>query len=518
MPISPKQFFSKGPVTVVGKEQDLLPKQDEESLLSGVVGAFKSLGKNIFEDVTQRGKNIAKVSSDLFNEKVNPFSGGLQILGQVAGTAGDVVGQTLKSGVKAVLPRAAEDKLKSTASSVMSSAPVQSTLEAYQGWKQSHPEAAADLEAVGNIASLLPIGKVSQLTGKAATRAAGTVAKGVIEPAADTLTLTGRAMQGAGKSAYQSAITPTVKEAERLLAYEAKTPFLTRVTNTLKGESTAPITRATTALEKGLAGTERKIGVGARRAEGPLWKDTIEPALKGSTDRITKDDLFAPALKRIEETVEPGKKQAYRDALEAIQQEYKEFTDTDLLTGNKIKTQLDEFTPDKVFRGKPIGNEYTQLRADMANAIRTKTYGSLKDQNIKKDYLDYSNLKELEKIGIKAISEAGTKGGFGNFWSSMWDMVTTPIKTVGGQVLYRVGNHLEFLGQKGLKRFSDFLTKKGFTKPPVGLSTQSTNPKALELGSKINELNKQYITNPTPANKKALESARLEYEKALRFE
>ncbi|MDQ3816118.1 MAG: hypothetical protein M3362_00320 [Acidobacteriota bacterium] len=39
------------------------------------------------------------------------------------------------------------------------------------------------------------------------------------------------------------------------------------------------------------------------------------------------------------------------------------------------------------------------------------------------------------------------------------------------------------------------------------------NPKADELGNKINELNKQWVERPTPANKKALDSATAEYKK-----
>ena len=51
-------------------------------------------------------------------------------------------------------------------------------------------------------------------------------------------------------------------------------------------------------------------------------------------------------------------------------------------------------------------------------------------------------------------------------------------------------------------------------KIPVGLSIQDVSAnslKAEELGQKINELNAQWVSNPTPANKKALDAARSMY-------
>lgn len=47
-----------------------------------------------------------------------------------------------------------------------------------------------------------------------------------------------------------------------------------------------------------------------------------------------------------------------------------------------------------------------------------------------------------------------------------------------------------------------------------GLTT--TNPKAAELGVKLNELNKQWVNKPTPANKKALSLVRRAYQAAIK--
>ena len=84
-------------------------------------------------------------------------------------------------------------------------------------------------------------------------------------------------------------------------------------------------------------------------------------------------------------------------------------------------------------------------------------------------YLDWANLDELEGLGIKAISEASFKGGSGTLLSGIWDMTTTPIKTVGGLTLYRVGDMLEFSAPKTMKikSLGEYLTSLGYSKPVI---------------------------------------------------
>lgn len=321
-------------------------------------------------------------------------------------------------------------------------------------------------EDIGNVNTIAGAVAGVKIAPKIANATADIAAAGG-EGAAKTVTVAGRASKGAGEAVYKSAITPNVKEASQMLNYEAKAPFFTRVKDTLTGVQTPgkPVTRADTALQTGIAGRQKDIGVQATRAADKLWNVTIAPAVKSSKEVVTKSDLFAPIAKRIAETVEPGRKQALTDAFAAIQDEYKNVSQFTLEAAQKVKKGLDEFTPEKVFRGKSVASEYRTLQNDMANAIRSKTYEALKDVNIRKAYLDYGNLAELKKIGVKAITEATSKGGFGSFWTGVWDMATVPVKTVGGQVLYRVGNKLEFLGEKGIKTFGQFLKARGYDRP-----------------------------------------------------
>lgn len=278
----------------------------------------------------------------------------------------------------------------------------------------------------------------------------------------------GTVVKGAGESLFKSAITPTVQEAERILAYKAKTPFLKRVANYTSGvvSEGKPILRSDTALNtKGVLGTESQLGIKAKRAGDKLWNETIAPAVKQSKTVITKNDLFEPLKNLIKGTTDPSRRAALVDAYKALAADYKGVKQFSLEAAQKLKSEIDKFTPEKLFKGKNVANEFRVLQNEMADAIRSKTYEALKDQNIRKAYLDWANLKELQKIGVRAISEAKTKGGFGNFWTGMYDMVTTPVKTIGGKVLYRVGDTFEFIGEKGITKFGAFLASQGFKRP-----------------------------------------------------
>jgi hypothetical protein len=439
-------------------------------------GGFLSGVKSSFQD---RNQNVIEARQKVDTGKQSLASGFLQSSGQVAGMVGDVGGEALKSvgeitGVTENVIKPVGTAILNTTAGKKGLEAIQAGLESYSAFKEKNPEVAGDLEAVLNITSLIPAMKGTQIAGKGVLKAGATVAGQTLETGGKVLSKSGVTTSKTGSAIFKSAITPNVKEAEQILTYKAKAPFTQRLKSAITGSPiydesgkivSAPITRADTGLEKGLFGTQTQIGVQSRRANQKLYNNTIAPALKVSKDVVTKDELFNPIIDRINSTVEPGRKKALEDAFDAIKDEYKDVDNYTLEVAQKVKQGLDEFTPEKVFRGKSIANEYRTLQNDMANAIRKKTYDSLKDQNIKKAYIDWGNLKELEKIGIKAITEQGSKGGFGSFWTSAWDMATVPVRTVGGQVLYRVGNKIEFVGDKGVKSLGQYLKSKGFVKP-----------------------------------------------------
>lgn len=332
---------------------------------------------------------------------------------------------------------------------------------------EKYPDAKATLqllstfaEAVGVTRGAKVASKVAKEAGDVALDATALAAKG----AGELSEAAGRTLKGAGEAATQSALTPTVSEAELLLKHKAAKPFLQRVKEVVTGESTAPQTRAVTAAKHGVAGRMTDVGVKAKRQADKLWKETIAPKVKSVKKKFVVEDLFGDVAARIGETMEPGRKKALLDAFDALQEDYGHLTKITVEDAQKIKSQLDKFTPSKIFKGQEVKEGYNTVKNYLADSIRERTYEALRGANIKGAYRDWANLSELQKVGVKALTDAGRKGGFGGFWTTMWDMATVPIKTVGGQVLYRVGDKLEFVGKKGLKKFSEFLEENGFTR------------------------------------------------------
>lgn len=283
-----------------------------------------------------------------------------------------------------------------------------------------------------------------------------------------------------GKTVYESAYTPNVKEAENILAYEASQPsWLQKIygADVVKGNPAfKPITVSETALRSGIAGTEKQVGVQAKKVADTLYKKEIAPAVEGIEGVITKDELFAPIQERIAGIVDPTKKSAYENAFESLMDDYKNVTSYSYKEAQKLKSDIAEFLPAKIYRGQDVANETRMMQSDMANLIRQKTYEALKDVNIKQKYLDYGNLQELQKVGVKAISDAGFKGGFGGFWSTVYDKAMTPVKTVGGKVIYHIGDKLQVTAPKGFegKSFAEYLKAIGYLAPQV--ANELVNP------------------------------------------
>lgn len=437
--------------------------------------AIKKRGENVYEAITgteeYAGRSPIRRGVEATAEAFSaPVDVAYQALPQVARKGLKAIGKGVGKGFSYVT-----DKLSDT--------------EAYKQYAAKHPTGSKFEEVLGTGAAAGNIaGNI--LTINAGAKALDAGAKVVGKVGGKALQGVGTGVKTAGQKLYKSGYNLTADEARLLQGHQSKLKFLQNERGRLpKGsaeynkltsqiddlKANPPKVASQTALEKGIAGTEKKIGVQAGAEKMDVWKNKIEPALKASKDKITKDELFAKAKARVAAEVEPTRKADLQRALESLQDDYKDFTGSDLLQANQIKTALDKFTPSKIFKGQDVASTAKTLKADMADAIREKTYSALKDGSMKSAYRDYANLKQLEKVGIKALTESGTKGGFGSFWSTLKDQATTPVKTIGGKVLYRVGNKLEFLGEKGTRTLGDHLNKMGINivprgggKPPTG--------------------------------------------------
>jgi len=285
-----------------------------------------------------------------------------------------------------------------------------------------------------------------------------------------------------GKSLYKTAIKPNVQEAEQIIASEAKTfanqaainkinaSKLTPATKAKKiklltGEE--PVLRSDTALKFWITGTEKWIGVKWKWESIKLWRDKVSPAIQKSKAQHNIDDMFAKAEKVIEWEKSVLRKQELMDWLQALKEDY-------LTTGKKVfttgdiqaeKSMLDEFTPSKVFRWKEVAQWYNQVKNTLANIFREQVREDLWKigwESAKRVYWDYANLSALEGIGVKGITEWGLKWWFGTFWSTVYDKIATPVKTVWGKYIYKLGNWVEYVWPKWMDTLGKYLKSKWY--------------------------------------------------------
>lgn len=251
---------------------------------------------------------------------------------------------------------------------------------------------------------------------------------------------------------YKTAIKPNAQEAEKILKFKA---WLWEAPNTV----------AETAFKSWVAWTETRIWVQWLKKADEIFKKTVEPAFNKSTTEHSLSDMFNSAEKRIDSmNTWELRKSELKEWLQALKEDYSliskdKFTTKEL---NQEKSSLDEFTPDKVFKGKQVASSYNQAKNILANVFRDTVHKDLWSQWIKSQeaFRDYANLKELSKIWVKWLTDSWFKGGFWGFWTTMYEQATTPIKTIGWQILYKVWDKLEFIWPKGINKLWDFIKDK----------------------------------------------------------
>lgn len=277
---------------------------------------------------------------------------------------------------------------------------------------------------------------------------------GAIPIAWKVLSKWGDLIKKSGKALYKTAIKPNAQEARQIIQATAKWKEL-------------PVTRADTALKYGITGTEKGIWVKWVRESDKIFKKTINPAMAKSKAEHSLDDLFTRAEQQIAWEKSALRKKELMDWLAALKEDYlatgkKTFTTADL---QAEKSMLDEFTPTKVFQGKEVAQGYNQVKNTLANIMREQVRDDLWKvwvKNAKELYRDYANLSALEDVWVKGITESGLKGWFWTFWSTVYDKIATPVKTVWGKYIYKLGNWIEYVWPKGMDTLGKYLKSKWY--------------------------------------------------------
>lgn len=323
-------------------------------------------------------------------------------------------------------------------------------------------------------------------TAQAVPRVASNVAT-KLKPAIAT---TGRVLKEGGKGAYSTTITPQETTARATMAYDAQQPSLVgRVKNFLNNEKTEgkPITESDTAARFGLVGTEYRLGVQAKQVASKLWDDVVSPRLDSVKGKINMKSFLGEIEKEIGKTTDLTRRGVLKEALDVVKEDYKKVSGFNLKKLQDYKEGWAEFVPEGAYKGKPIGPAVKEVHSIMADKARQLIYKYAGD-DIKQAYIDYGNLKSIEKAGLKStLGDPASKSFSRGAWEFVMNKAITPVATVFGKVLYRTGEGLEFIGDSGAKTVGDIVnrnlivTQQGRTETKVPI-TKPTKLKVKQEG------------------------------------
>jgi len=152
-----------------------------------------------------------------------------------------------------------------------------------------------------------------------------------------------------------------------------------------------------------------------------------------------------------------GRRKQLLEGFEAFIEPYKKVGNISATKLQQYKEAWAEFLPDAVYKGKPIASSLKAVKDIAAKQARTTIY-DLIGADGKLAYLDYGNLQSIIAAGSKSITSDMAKKSLGrSLWQFIMDKTVTPIATFSGKVLYRTGEGLEFIGNRGAKTVADII-------------------------------------------------------------
>ncbi len=392
-------------------------------------------------------------------------------------------------------------------------------------------------EGVTNLASKVAGGAAAGYLGdtayNASTNAENQATPGVgtaIGAALPVIAPVGRLVKKAGEKLVDLAIPMSAREAQVLQNYQAINTFIERISNILTDTSKTPRTTSKTAIDTkagqtlpGLFGTKAQIGVQANRAASTLWKDAIEPRLQSSNSVLNIKDFFKNIEDElIKSTPELTRQKSLLEALDAVKTDYKDIINVTMPKLQKLKEGWAEFVPQKFYKGEDVSGALQQVRALLSSKARSTIYDSL-GEGSRQAYIDYGNLVNLKKLGQSAMTGSKLKGGAGSFVQEIYSQAVTPIATIAGQVLYRTGKGIEFIGKAGEKTLGGILNAdngvydvNGYVKDIVSNTKKMKG--SVNLGAVSEDLSKKNLIDEAKKYKSAeefIKAQRIPFEKTM---
>lgn len=457
-----------------------------------------SFVSGVKEDATNR---LSKVKESLKRDQ-SLTSKALQTVGQGAGFVGDLIGEGVKSigrGISAITPDVIEKPIvggaKKLGVGILNTELGQAGLKAIEGgvekyneFKKNNPEAAGNLEAVVNIASLFPIGKGGQVAGKVALRG-GEVVGGVVKEGAEMATKA--AKRSAGK------LTGTIKSTAG------------DIIPTKKGFTNTEIIKALDFAQSDAKNIYKSTGneAGDFIFKNNLLGDTVQTTKKNLDDYFTKNyTSVRDEISKVAKTYKQSDVPRYRDALVQIKKTISDVVgledvnkEVDLLLKNKkpslsdvqrVKELMDEhFNLYKVTGDVQTGTQKAGLE-NIRNDIKGFIEKEVKD-NTGADIAQLNKNVATSKTISNAIDDRITRGSTRATLTS-GDIVTfltgsgigTPLGGIGaliGKKLYQSPTFkikfVKWLNRKGGAERAKLLEdiKNGITPKGIKTITKTSN-------------------------------------------
>lgn len=430
MALTPEEFERLKTLISTIKSLGTKPSDTEPSYLERLKQGFVKESQYVGESF-ERGQEIA--------EKGKPIQGMIRTqlggLGGISRIAFSPITEALSPFITPLVQKATSNEQ------------AQQIIQKIDDWAKKNPDAANNLKDAIDIATTIIGAKGSKVVSKETSKAGK-----------QALISTGKGLKKAGKGAYGITITPQEVTVRAMVAYDKAKPTLTQ---RLFGKTTtakAPITEAETAARRGLAGTEYQIGVQGSKIGDDLFSKYIRPKLQATKNAANVNVLIKNVESKINKIADLGRRKDLKDALSTFKEEYKGLN---IVSGERLQSLKEDwaqFLSEKTFKtGKPITGAYREIQKMMADEARPILY-KIVGEDGKIAYIDYGNLKSITEAGIKSrLSDPAKRTLFRNIWQTLMDKAITPIATFGGKVLYRTGEGLEFIGEKGAKKVGDII-------------------------------------------------------------
>lgn len=394
------------------------------------------------EDLSGRARTAAEALTQAATGEINPLRGLLRVGGAAAGGVGDILG----AGLSAITPDFIEKPLGAAVGDAVGAGletPVgRGLMSAYQGLD---PELRRDLEAAGNIATLVPIGKGVGLAAKAGKEAIPTATRAV----ARTGGLAGDAARKALVNEALDIVSPkqTARVGKAAIKGGRATPG-----GLFSAPGVAPDARTMRAAEaaagivkKNRTGIENANAVKAAIGEAAqkLEKDISTLEVVPIVQRGELDQLMGRAMKEIGEN--PTMVGNAEKSAERILNKFKDFlppgdvTAFDLL---KARKKLDKWIEGLEGGSKVFDPSYESAKTIALRSIRQGANDLIAEKApsipVKESLARQSALFDaLENIAAKAVPELGKTGA--EMFAKRHPMLTGLGKEAGRAALIGTG-------------------------------------------------------------------------------